>query len=171
MALAPVIYFRWTPEWITITKSSGGEPLREPPDVVVNPKRRIAAIGQEARAEAAKPGMRFASFPSVEAAWQERELAGALFRFYWYTVEYQGRPAWHMLLARWWPPLRSYLVIHPAEGAEVGLEVPQAQWLRGLFHNRGRTFVWSGPTLDPTARLSDTRGRGHWLAGDAPLPI
>ena len=166
-----MVYFHWVPDRITITKSPGGDPLREPPEVVVNAKRQITAVGQEARAEGAKPGMRYARFPSVEAAWQERELAGALFRFYWFAVEFRGRPGWHMAVAPWWPPLRSYLVVHPAEGAEVGLGAPEAEWLRGLFRNRGRTFVWSGPALDPAARLGDTRGHGHWLAGDPPLPL
>jgi hypothetical protein len=142
-----LIYFHWTPAVITVSSSSGGKPLREPPHVVTNRDGKIAGLGQEAEAAARAPGMQLIRFPDVATAWQQQRLASTALSFYWMTVEFRGRSDWGVLLAGLWPPLHSYLVIHPAEGAERGLSELQAKWLRRAFrHSKPRrTFVGPAP--------------------------
>ena len=170
---ARLIYFHWTPEVITVSSSSGGEPLREPPHMVVNRDGKIAALGQEAETAAQAPGMQLMRFPDVAAAWQQQRLAATALSFYWMSVEHRGRSDWMALVAGLWPPLQSYLVVHPAEGAERGLGEPQARWLRGAFRRAKpqRTFVWTGDRLDPALRLTDAGRGGKWMAGAPRCPI
>ena len=173
LAQVPVVYFHWVPDRITILSSARVKPFSEPPEVVTNAKNRIAAIGQEAQTVAKEAGMRLTRFRDVAAAWQHKDLAAALLSFYWLTVDFQHRSTWAAMLAGWWPPLRSYLIVHPADGAERGLEAEQARWLRNAFRHAGprRTFIWSGSRLDPAARLRDVPGRGRWLGGEPPMPV
>jgi len=170
---AQLIYFHWTPAVITVSSSSRGEPLREPPHVVVNRDGKIAAVGQEAETAAKAPDMQLIQLPSVATAWQHQQLAATALSFFWKTVEFRGRSDWTALLAALWPALQSYLVIHPAEGAEHGLGEQQAMWLRRAFRHAKpqRTFVWTGNRLDPTARLADADGRGKWVAGEPRRPV
>jgi hypothetical protein len=163
-----LIYFHWTPELISLTGSAGGEPLREPPNLVIDGNGKITALGQDAEAAACAPGMHLMSFPDVNTAFQHQRLASALMRYYWMTVEFRGRSHWWAVAARLWPRLHSYVVIHPAEGAERGLGEEQASWLRGVFRHPRRTFVWRGAPLDPAARLADADHRGQWMGGPAP---
>jgi hypothetical protein len=163
-----LIYFHWTPELITVTGSPGGEPLREPPSIVISGDGKIRGIGQEAGAAAHPPGTQLMRFPDVATASGNQRLASALLRYYWMTVEFRGRSSWWALAAQLWPRLHSIVVIHPAEGAERGLGEEQASWLRGVFRHPLRTFVWRGARLDPAARLADADHRGQWMGGPAP---
>ena len=173
MPKARLVYFHWTPALITVSSSSPGEPLREPPDVVVDREGKIAALGQEAEAAARAPGMQLIRLSDVGCAWQRRQLSATALSFHWMVVEIRERSDWGLLLASLWPPLQSYLVIHPAYGAERGLGEPQARWLRRAFrHARPRrTFVWTGHRLDPAKRLADAHGRAKWIAGVPRTPI
>lgn len=126
---------------------------------------KISAIGQEAEAAGRRPGMQLMRFPDVATAWQQQELAAALFRYYWMTLEFRGRSTWRVLASRLLPSLRSLLVVHPAEGAERGLAEGQAGWLRAAFRQPRRTFVWTGERLDPVARLRHANQRGRWIGG------
>ena len=173
MAYVPVVYFRWVPDLITIVSSARVKPFNEPPEVVTDVKNRIAAVGQEAQAAAREPGMRLTRFSDVATAWRHKDLASAFLSYYWLTVDFQHRSMWAATVAGWWPPLRSYLIVHPTDGAECGLESEQARWLRRAFRHAGprRTFVWSGSRLDPAARLSDARGRGVWIGGEPRIPV
>ena len=139
----------------------------EPPHVVITGDGKISAIGQEAEAAGRRPGMQLLRFPDVATAWQQQELAAALFRYYWMTIEFRGRSTWWVFASRLFPSLRSLLVIHPAEGAERGLAEEQARWLRTAFRQPRRTFVWTGERLDPAARLRDANQRGRWIGGQA----
>ena len=166
------MYLYWTPTLITVRSSVGGQPLREPPHVVTTTAGKIAAIGQEAEAASGQTGLPLTRFPDVAAAWQQQRLASALLSYYWLTVDLRDRPNWWVFLSGIWPSLRSYLILHPAEGAERGLGEAEAGWLRGAFRHATprRTFVWSGAQLDPAARLRDAAGRGRWL-GHAPPAV
>jgi hypothetical protein len=163
-----LIYFHWAPELITVTDSAGGEPLREPPNIVISGDGKITGLGQDAEAAARAPGMQLMRFPDVATAWGHQRLASALLRYYWMTVEFRGRSKWWALAAQLWPRLHSYVVIHPAEGAERGLDEDQASWLRSAFRYPRRTFVWRGDRLDPAARLADAGQRGQWIGGQGP---
>jgi hypothetical protein len=163
-----LIYFHWTPELITVTGPPGGEPLREPPNVVINGDGKITGLGQDAEAAARAPGMQLMRFPDVATAWEHQRLASALLRYYWMTMEFRDRSNWWAFAAQLWPRLHSCVVIHPAEGAERGLGEEQATWLRGAFRYPQRTFVWRGARLDRAARLADADHRGQWMGGHAP---
>ena len=141
MPKARLVYFTGPPTVITVSSSSGGEPLREPPHLVVNQDGKIAALGQEAETAAKAPGMQLMRFPDVAAAWQQQRLAATGLSFYWMTVEFRDRSDWMALLAGLWPPLQSYLIIHPAEGAQRGLGEPQAKWLRHAFRHAADRFA------------------------------
>jgi hypothetical protein len=138
--------------------------------VVTDPQGRIAGLGQEAEATARQPGLQLTRFPDVAAAWQQQRLASAFLSYYWLTVELRDRSNWWAILSKLRPSLRSYLILHPADGAERGLGEVQATWLRGAFRSTtpGRTFVWSGAQLDPAARLRDAPGRGRWVGQRPP---
>ena len=172
MGQVPVVYFLWVPDRITILSSARANSFSEPPEVVTNAKNQIAALGQEAEEVARAPGMRFTRFSDVAIAWQHKELASAFLNYYWLSVDFHHRSKWADLLAGWWPPLRSYLIVHPTEGAEHGLASAQVKWLRRVFRHAGprRTFIWSGDRLDPSARLRDAEGRGQWVGGAPPIP-
>ena len=173
MGDAPVVYFHWVPDRITILSSARAQSFSEPPDVVTNARNQIAALGQEAQEVARAPGMRLTRFSDVGIAWQHRDIAAAFLSYYWLSVDVHHRSRWADLLASWWPPFRSYLIVHPTDGAEHGLESAQIRWLRRAFRHAGpgRTFIWSGSRLDPSARLRDTTGRGQWLGGGPPVPV
>jgi hypothetical protein len=169
----PVVYFHWVPDRITILSSARPQSFSEPPEVVTNAKGQIAALGQEAHEVTRAPGMRLTRFSAVAIAWQHKALASAFLNYYWLSVDFHHRSKSAEFLASWWPPLRSYLIVHPTDGAEHGLESAQVRWLRRVFRHAGprRTFIWSGGRLDPSARLRDTAGRGQWLGGAPPIPV
>jgi hypothetical protein len=141
--------------------------------VVTNPEGRIAGLGHEAETAAKQPGMQLTRFPDVAAAWQQQRLASAFLNYYWLAVELRDRSGWWVFLSGLWPSLRSYLILHPDEGAEHGLGEAEAKWLRGAFRHAtpSRTFVWSGAQLDPAARLRDAAGRGRWLGHGPPADV
>jgi hypothetical protein len=172
LAQARIVYFHWTPTLITVRTSLGGQPLREPPHVVINTAGKIAALGQEAEAASRQTGLQLTQFPDVAAARQQQGLASIFLSYYWLTVELRDRSNWWVFLSGLWPSLRSYLILHPAEGAERGMGEAEAKWLRGAFKHATpkRTFVWSGAQLDPAARLRDAPGRGQWV-GHKPPPV
>jgi hypothetical protein len=117
--------------------------------------------------------MQLTRFSDVATAWQYQRLALTFLSYFWMSVEFRDRSDWWAVLAGLWPPLRSYLIIHPADGADRGLREEQAKWLRRAFRHSslGRTFVWNGSRLDPEARLRDADGRGRWVGGEPRRPV
>ena len=169
MPLARLSYVVWEPEFVTITRSGGGQILREPALAVVGSDGRLIAVGREAPEIAHTSGNKLLAFPSVAIAWEHRSAAGRFLYFLLKVVVFARLPSWEEWLIHFLPWLRPTVVVHLRGGAEDGLTAERAEWLRSLFPYAGtrRTFVWTGEVLEPDLYLADTPGRGTWH-GPAP---